>query len=272
MPSENAIGDYLRARRQVVAPADVGIAGGGRRRVPGLRREELAMLAGISTNYLVRLEQGRDQNPSPQVLGALSRALQLDAEATDHLHALAGPPPAVRPPAPAHEVPNGIAQLLASWHDTPAVVQNRLGTVVAANSLATALAPTLFEAGRNTVRSVFLDPAIQELFVDAARVAESAAAGLRSQAGPTVDDPELAELVGDLSIRSAEFRRLWARHEVRRRPSSGSTRFAHPSIGAIELRFEKLEIVDAGLTLVVYHARPGTDSARALALLKTIAA
>jgi transcriptional regulator with XRE-family HTH domain len=271
---DNPIGEYLRARREQLAPEDAGVATYGRRRVPGLRREELAMLAGISTNYLVRLEQGRDRQPSTQVLGALARALHLDDEATRHLHALATPQAARRPPAPRIErVPTGIRQLIAGWHDTPALVQGRYSDVLAVNALATALAPTLYVPGANGVRAVFLDPAVRELYVDYDRIAETVVAGLRAHAGPEVDDPGLVDLVGELSVKSERFRELWARHEVRARPSGGTSRFDHPQVGPMELRYEKLEITGSGgLTLIVYHAEPGTPSAQALALLGTVAA
>jgi transcriptional regulator with XRE-family HTH domain len=143
MPRENLIGEYLRARRELVRPEDIGVHDiGGRRRVAGLRRSEVALLAGVSTEYYVRLEQGRDQHPSPQVLDALARALQLDEYATAHLHLLANTPTARRRKGPRPEkAPARIAQLIQSWTETPAFVEGRYTDVLAANSLATALAP-----------------------------------------------------------------------------------------------------------------------------------
>src|ERR1700756_4658978 len=149
----NALGEYLRARRELVSPESAGIRHIGRRRVPGLRRDELSLLAGVSTDYYVRLEQGRDRNPSPQVLDALARALQLDDEATAHLHALAGHERRVRRSGQRPErVPPSILQLIAGWHETPAFVQGRRLDVLAANRLATALSPHL-TPGVNQLRA-----------------------------------------------------------------------------------------------------------------------
>jgi len=147
MQSGNALGEYLRARRELVSPESAGIPHIGRRRVPGLRRDELSLLAGVSTDYYVRLEQGRDRNPSPQVLDALARSLQLDDEATAHLHALAGHERRVRRSGQQPErVPPSIQQLIAGWHDMPAFVQGRRLDVLAANPLATALSPQFTRA------------------------------------------------------------------------------------------------------------------------------
>src|SRR6476619_4121274 len=156
MPTTNAIGEYLRARRELVQPEDVGVQDLGRRRTPGLRREEVAMLAGVSSDYYIRLEQGRDQHPSVQVLDALARALQLDDDATAHLHALATPVARRRrrsTPRP-EKVPTGIAQLIATWHETPAYVYGRYMDVLAANALATALGPH-YVPGTNMLRAAF---------------------------------------------------------------------------------------------------------------------
>ncbi len=273
MPDENLIGEYLRARRELVRPEDVGISDlGGRRRVAGLRREEVAMLAGVSSDYYVRLEQGRDQHPSPQVLDALARALQLDDDATAHLHRLANPPTRRRrKTARLAKVPTGILQLIASWSQTAAYVQGRYMDVLAANPLATALAPYVAE-GNNLVRSAFLDTRVRDMHGDWEYLTESTVADLRALVGPDVDDPRLNELVGELSVRSERFRRLWARHDVRQK-RSGTTRIDHPLVGPLELTFQKLQILDTdGQTLVVYQAAPGSASAQALALLGATAA
>lgn len=269
MDGANVIGEYLRARRELVQPADAGLGQpGNRRRVPGLRREEVAMLAGVSADYYVRLEQGRDQHPSPQVLDALARALQLDDDATAHLHALAAPVARRRrrsAPRP-EKVPAGIAQLIATWHETPAYVYGRYMDVLAANALATALAPQ-YVPGTNMLRAAFLDPRIRDLYRDWERVTASAVAALRALVGPDVDDPRLNELVGELSVRSERFRELWARHDARPK-RSGATRIEHPQVGPLELAYEKLPIPDADRqTLCIYHAAPGSRSAQALALL-----
>jgi transcriptional regulator with XRE-family HTH domain len=274
MAHENVIGEYLRARRELVHPEDVGLpeVSINRRRVPGLRREEVAMLAGVSTDYYIRLEQGRDQHPSEQVLDALARALQLDEDATAHLHRIASPPARRRRRSQRPErVPAGILRLIASWNETPAYVHGRYMDVLAANPMATALAPYYAE-GENTVRAAFFDPRVRDMYGDWDRVTESAVASLRARVGPDVDDPRLNELVGELSVRSERFRQLWARHDVR--PKRGGTaRVEHPLVGPLELGYEKLPIPDTDRqTLVVYHAEPGSRSAQGLALLASAAA
>jgi transcriptional regulator with XRE-family HTH domain len=238
--------------------------------VPGLRREEVAMLAGVSTDYYIRLEQGRDQHPSQQVLDALARALQLDDDATAHLGRLATPPTRRRRKSPRPEkVPSGILQLIESWSQTPAYIQGRYMDVLAANPLATALAPYHVE-GENLVRVAFLDPRLRAKNWE--RVTETTVASLRALVGPDVDDPRLNELVGELSVRSERFRQLWARHDVRPK-RSGTTRIDHPLVGPLELSYEKLPIPDTDRqTLVVYHAAPGSPSAQGLALLASAAA
>jgi transcriptional regulator with XRE-family HTH domain len=274
MQPGNALGDYLRARRELVSPESAGISHIGRRRVPGLRRDELSLLAGVSTDYYVRLEQGRNRNPSAQVLDALARALQLDDEATAHLHALAGPETRVRRSARRPErVPPSIQQLIAGWPDTPAFVQGRRLDVLAANPLATALSPQ-FTPGVNLLRTAFLDPAVRTLYRDQwESLAQSAIAGVRALLGPDVDDPLLNELVGELSVRSDHFRTLWARHDIRARMSGGTRRMHHPEVGELDLHYENLQIAGTdGQTLIVYHADPGSPTAQALALLSTLTA
>ena len=275
MLSGNALGEYLRARRELISPQRAGIKHIGRRRVPGLRRDELSLMAAVSTDYYVRLEQGRDRNPSPQVLDALARALQLDDEATAHLHALAGPERRARPSGDQPErVPPSIEQLIAGWHDTPAFVQGRRLDVLAANPLATALSP-LFTAGVNLLHRTFLDPAVRTLYGDQwESLAHTTIAGVRALIGPEVDDdPLLNELVGELSVRSDHFRRLWARHDVRSRVSGGTRRMYHPQVGELDLHYENLQIAGTDRqTLIVYHADPGSHTAQALTLLATLAA
>jgi transcriptional regulator with XRE-family HTH domain len=273
MQRENPIGEYLRARRELVRPEDVDLPGtGNRRRVQGLRREEVAMLAGVSSDYYVRLEQGRDQHPSASVLDALARALQLDDYATAHLHRLAAPPTRRRRKSPRPEkAPAGILRLIATWRETPAHVYDRYMDVLAANALATAVAP-YHAAGENLVRAAFLDPRVRDMYDDWEAVTASTVAGLRALVGPDVDDPRLNELVGELSVRSERFRQLWARHDVRPK-RSGTSLLDHPQVGRLELRYEKLPIPDTNCqTLVIYHAEPGSASAQALAQLGTAAA
>ncbi|MBQ0978770.1 helix-turn-helix domain-containing protein [Micromonospora sp. M61] len=265
------LGEYLRARRELIRPGDVGLPAHGRRRVPGLRREEAALLAGISVDYYLRLEQGRDRHPSTQVLDALARALMLDAEAAAHLYGLARPAPA-RPAARRQErVPLGIRQLVGSWSETPAFVHGRHLDVLLANPLATALAP-IFTAGVNLLRAVFLDPSVPALYPALTAVAANAVAGLRAQVGAEVDDPRLTELVEELTAGSERFRRLWARHDVTVRAGGGLRVFRHPQVGELELRYEKFTISGTTQSLVVYHAEPGGPSARSLARLARSAA
>jgi transcriptional regulator with XRE-family HTH domain len=269
MPATNVIGEYLRARRELVQPEDVGLQNLGRRRTPGLRREEVAMLAGVSADYYIRLEQGRDQHPSTQVLDALARVLRLDEEATAHLHGLAQPPPRRRRRSSRPErAPDAVVQMITSWPTTPAYIFGRYLDVLSANPLASALAPW-FTAGENLVRGAFLDPRRRELRPDWERSLGGTVAALRANVGADIDDPRLTELVGELSLRSEQFRQLWARHDARPK-GSGTTVMHHPQVGRLELSYTKFPIPDTDrLTLSIYHAAPGSPSERALALLAT---
>jgi len=240
------------------------------RRTPGLRREEVATLAGVSADYYLRLEQGRDRNPSPQVLEALAGVFGLDAAATQYLLSLSATRPA-RPRRPHREVvPAGIRQLL----DTialPAFVENRMFEVLAANPLATALSPTI-RAGENRLRAMFLDAAERDLHLDWERATAGMVASFRASLGTDVDDPRIAQLVGELSLASERFRRLWARHDVKALVGAPA-RMRHPRVGMLELRREKLTIGDTGgQLLVIYHAEPGSAGAEALALLGSVVA
>lgn len=264
------LGEYLRARRELVDPADAGLRVMGVRRTPGLRREEVATLAGISADYYLRLEQGRDRNPSPQVLEALARVFGLDATATGYLLSL----PAARPAPPRRPrretVPAGIRQLLGVLGQ-PAFVENRMLDVLAANPLATALSPAI-RPGENRLRSLFLDPGERDLHPDWEQAIGGMVASFRASLGPDTGDPRIAQLVGELSLASEPFRRLWARHDVKAL-GGGLTRIAHPQVGLLELRREKLAIGGTdGQLLAIYHAEPGSPSARSLALLGSLAA
>jgi transcriptional regulator with XRE-family HTH domain len=272
MEHGNALGEFLRARRASVDPSDRGIAVSGHRRVKGLRREELAFLAGISVAYLIRLEQGRDQNPSPQVLDALARALDLDDDATLHLHVLAGSGGSRRRATTrAERVRPALQHMIDRSIGTPAIVLGRRLDVLAANEAARALHPSFCE-GVNLAEAVFLDERARALYVDLDRVLADTVASLRSLGGDDLDDPRLVDLVGRLSLESAEFRRLWARHDVRRK-GSGVKRFDHPLVGRIELAYESFEVTGAARQmLVAYHAAPGSDDERALELITTTSA
>jgi transcriptional regulator with XRE-family HTH domain len=258
------LGDYLRARRELVRPREVGLPEGERRRVPGLRREEVALLAGISVEYYLRLEQGRDQHPSDQVLDSLASALRLDTEAAGHLHRLAHPGRRRRTERP-EQVGAGVRNLIGNWTTTPAYVLGRCSDVLAANATAVALSPH-FAPGSNTLRAAFLEPDMRTLYRDWDEMTAKVVPYLRSVIGTDIEDPRLIDLIGELNVRSERFRTLWARHDVRLK-TSGLTRLLHPRVGPLDLRYEKLELPGAGQMLITYHADPGSESERRLLLL-----
>ncbi|WP_371409540.1 helix-turn-helix transcriptional regulator [Micromonospora zamorensis] len=260
MKGENALGDFLSARRGRVRPDEAGLTSFGRRRVPGLRRDELAHLAGVSQHYLTRLEQGKDRNPSPQVLNALANALRLNPDERAHLTALADAPPhGVEHTA----VSDAVQQLIDSWSQTPAYVRDRRFDVLAANKLAMALSP-LYTPGQNLIRGVFLDPAARALFPDWAQIAAQSAAALRAEADPR--DPATADLISSL-LTDSVFRDSWALHDVQ--PTRDEVkRFNHPVVGPLTLRRETLAIAGAeGQVIIAYQAAPDAPAAQALARL-----
>lgn len=268
MANPGPLGEYLRARRELLDPTAVGMRVVGVRRTPGLRREELAMLAGISTDYYLRLEQGRDRNPSRQVVEALARALRLDDAATAYLVGLSGgaqrPSGRPRPPRRA-TVPVGIRELLGTI-GVPAFVEDRRFDILACNPLATALDPTI-EVGANRLRTMFLDDRAVELWGDQPRTRRDIVASFRSSIGTELDDARTQLIVGELSLVSEEFRRLWARHDVAVL-GGGPAHLEHPLVGPMDLRRHKFPIGGTdGLLLAVYHAAPGTAAAAAVARL-----
>ena len=265
----NALGEYLRARRELIDPADAGLPVVGVRRTPGLRREEVATLAGISVDYYLRLEQGRDRKPSAQVLEALARVFRLDAAATEYLLSLAADRPVIAARRPRREVVSaGIRQLL-DVINLPAFVESRTFDVLAANRLATAVSPNI-RPGANRLRTLFLDPDEHDLYPEWAKAARGLVAGFRASVGSDVDDPRIVQLVGELSLASEQFRRLWARHDVTAL-AGGSLRLHHPQVGLLELRREKLPLADSGgQILAIYHAEAGSESAHALSLLGSL--
>lgn len=260
MATDNALGEFLKARRGRVPPSRANPPAVGRRRVAGLRRDELAGLAGISEPYLTRLEQGIDRHPSPQVLRALARALELDADASAYLLALADPDPA-RPTET--EVSAEVHQLLDTWAGSPAYVRNRRFDVLAANKWARALAP-MYEPGHNLVREVFLHPGARRLFPDWQQIAAQTAAALRAESDPR--DPRTERLVAELEG-DEDFRRLWAVHDAR--PARDELkRFVHPVVGELALRRQALTVGGAEhQVIIVYQAAPGSSSESALARL-----
>jgi transcriptional regulator with XRE-family HTH domain len=259
----SALGDFLRARREQIRPEDVGLDSGPRRRVPGLRREELAMLAGISVDYYLRLEQGRDEHPSAQVLDAIARALRLDVKATEHLHRLAGLRAAHGPRPVAETAADGLDQLIDQI-PLPALVANRYQDVLAANAIARALSPG-FAPGENFLRWRLLAPAARDFFVDWDEATEVAVSGLRESAAGDLSDPRLRALIDELSACSDRFRELWARADVGYR--TGILHMRHPLAGDLYLRRTRLSVPDSDVQVFVYYPEPGSDSAKALKAL-----
>ncbi|MFM9918620.1 helix-turn-helix transcriptional regulator [Lacisediminihabitans sp. H27-G8] len=275
MQPGNQFGEFLRARRELLTPEDVGLPATGRRRIQGLRREEAALVSGLSPEDYLRLEQGVEQNPTDDVLDALTRALKLDDDAAASLRDLARPAPVEHdalPIAP-DEAPEGLAGVIDTWPHQVAWIEGRLTEVLSANPLARALSPR-FAPGTNLMRSVFLDPASRELYPQWDRMLVATVARLRTLIGPDIDDPALTQLVGELSVRSGEFRALWGAAELPADVDS-ITRITHPQVGALELETERLAIGTPGgsdtRSLVILHARPGSESETALRRLAAIA-
>jgi len=268
--AENQLGEYLRARRELVRPEDVGLPASGVRRVAGLRREEVALLAGISADYYLRLEQGRDRNPSVQVVESIARVLLLDEPATRHLLQLAVPVPRRRRRVRRDVVPAGTLRLLDRV-GVPAYVEGRYFDVLAANELAAALSPNLSK-GRNRLRDLFLDPAEQAMQQDWPDLAPKIVARLREAVGTDTDDERVERLVGELSLASDRFRTLWARHDVNL-GTPHVTHLLHPQVGELELDMEKLSVVGTDRQmLVLLHADAASPTGERLALLASLAA
>jgi transcriptional regulator with XRE-family HTH domain len=268
-PKASALGDYLRARREQVRPEDVGLAAGTRRRVAGLRREELATLAGISSAYYLRLEQGRDTRPSAQVVDALARALQLDVKATEYLHRLASARGGRRPPSVGETIADGLDQLIDQF-PMPALVASKCQDVLAANPCAQALSPG-FAPGQNFLRWRLLDPAARKLYVDWDEATEIAVSGLRDLVGSDTTDPRLRALIDELSTASPRFRELWARADVGYRP--GIIHMRHPQVGELYLHRTSLHVPHpGGQHLLIFYAEPGSESAKALEELRSLSA
>ncbi|GAB3648069.1 helix-turn-helix transcriptional regulator [Glycomyces tarimensis] len=265
------LGDYLRARRAQVTPEAAGIASHGTRRVPGLRREEVAMLAKVSFDYYVRLEQGRENSPSAQVLESLSRALQLDDDARLHLYRVAGLAPGAPAGAAPERVDPQLLRLMDMWPQNPAIVLGRAYDVLAGNRLAYALFDD-FGEGSNLLLKVFLDPDARRFYPDWELVAANTVAGFRMLQGNDPHDPRLGEILRTLTERSPDFVRLWERHDARGKRVERK-RFNHRDVGALTLSMQAFDVKSSpGQELIVYQAEPGSTSAEALALLGTLAA
>lgn len=271
---------FLRTRRERITPEQAGLpAYGGNRRVKGLRREEVAMLAGVSVDYYVRMERGNLGGASEGVLDALIRALQLDGAEGDHLLALARQSSAAvrtrRRPATPRTVRPAIQQMLDAITDAPAWVRNGRHDLIAMNPLGRALySPVLADPRRpaNTVRFTYLDPAARDFFVDWEQISRDAAAMLRLEAGDNPHDKALIALVGELSTQSEIFRQHWASHDVRFH-RSGQKRLRHPVVGELDLDYESMELPsEPGLRLNVYTAAAASPTADGLQLLASWAA
>lgn len=278
MDHRSEVRAFLSTRRDRLTPDQAGLpAYGGNRRVPGLRREEVALLAGVSVDYYTRLERGDLSGASDSVLDALARALQLDEAETAHLHDLArtanASPAARRPRKKTEAVRPSIQRLMDAMTDAPAILRNNYFDYVAANPLGRALyAPVFADPAPNSARFAFLDPASQEFYPEWEKNTQELVAAMRGEAGRNPFDKKLSDLVGELSTRSERFRTLWAAHNVRFH-RSGVKRIHHPVIGDLELTYEAFELpADPGLTLSTYTAEPGTASADALRMLASWAA
>ncbi|WP_345432879.1 helix-turn-helix transcriptional regulator [Actinoallomurus vinaceus] len=268
------LGRFLRARRTQVTPAEVGLTiGPGLRRTPGLRREELSTLAGVSIDYYTRLERGKETRPSPSVVDALARALRLDEEEHEHLRELAlraarqAPEP---PTAPSRTVRPGVKLLLDSLRPNPAYVVSRTMDLLACNPAALRLFAGMEDwpvKQRNIARFVFLHPAARDLFDDWDNQVRGCVARLRALAGTDPDAPDLAQLVGELLLKSPEFARLWERYEVKARPHGRKT-YHHPEVGDLTLGFQSMQLEGTpGHRLNAYYAEPGSPEYDAIVLL-----
>ena len=276
--SRAEIRDFLATRRARISPEQVGLpAGGGRRRVPGLRREEVAVLAGVSPDYYTRLEKGHIRGVSDDVLDAVARALQLTEAEQNHVFNLArAANPARRPRSrPRTQIPASLQRVLDSMTGTAAFVRNGRLDLLATNQLSRALySPVLDEPAHrgNIARFNFLDSRAADYFPDFDGSMRTTVALLRTEAGRDPHDKQLTDLVGELATRSAEFRTRWAAHDVRTH-RGGRKQFRHPVVGYLELDYDAMELPAApGLVLTAFSAEPGTASADALALLASWAA
>jgi hypothetical protein len=267
------LASFLRVRREALRPADVGLVPGARRRTPGLRREEVALLANMSTDYYERLEQSRGPNPSEALVACIARALRLSTDERDHLYVLAGyVPPAVQHPS--GYVDPGLMFVLDSLGTVPAIVTDDLTTVLAQNPLGAALLGSMVgDAGRadNTIWQWFASPASRDIYlpVDQPKLGRAFVADLRASVYRRGNDPVAAALVSDLLELSPEFGSLWELHEVASLRSSLKT-YQHPQVGVLEMQCDVVLSPDTGRRLIVLRPQPGTDSAERLDLLRVV--
>ncbi|MDT0549989.1 MULTISPECIES: helix-turn-helix transcriptional regulator [Streptomyces] len=273
------LGRFLRARRAGISPAEAGLAvASGPRRTSGLRREELATLAGISVDYYTRLERGKETRPSPSVVDSLARALRLEEDEHEHLRGLAvraasttPEPPAV----PSRTVRPGVKLLLESLRPNPAHVVSRTNDLLAANPGGLRLLAGIEEwpaRQRNIARYVFLHPTARDLFHDWATQVRGCVARLRALAGTDPDAPDLTRLAGELLVKSPEFARLWERYDIKGN-SHGRKTFHHPEVGDLTLGYQTMELEGTpGHRLITYYAQPGSAEYDALVLLDMLGA
>jgi len=276
--SRNDVREFLATRRARITPQEAGLATYGRRRVPGLRREEVAMLAGVSTDYYARLERGNLAGVSDSVLEAIAGALHLDEAERAHLYDLArvaNATPRSRRRPTGRQVRPGVQRVLDGMTALPAIVLNGRLDLLAANPLGCALySPAYAHPTRpvNLARFAFLNPQATALYSNWDEAANTTVAMLRTEAGRNPYDRELSDLIGELSTRSETFRDRWAAHNVRLH-RTGAKRFHHPAVGDLNLTFEVMELsADTGLTLTAYSAEPDTPSHDGLTLLASWAA
>jgi transcriptional regulator with XRE-family HTH domain len=279
MTNGSELGIFLKARRAAVQPEDVGLpTGTGLRRTPGLRREEVAILAGVSVDYYTRLERGKETNPSPAVVDALARILRLNPDEHRHLRDLTEN--AARPARQVEQrqsrtrtVRQGPLVLMESLRPNPAYIVSRTNDVLAANPAGLALFPGLADypaKQRNITRYIFLNPAAKELYPEWEKLVPRSVAYLRSRAGADPDDPDLVKLIGELVVKSKEFARLWERYEVVN-VGQGTKAFQHPDVGPMTLDYEAMELANTGgQRMIAYYAIPGTPDHDAVTLLDMI--
>ncbi|MFE7423454.1 helix-turn-helix domain-containing protein [Rhodococcus sp. NPDC057529] len=268
------LGVFLRSRRDRLSPEEVGLVrGGGLRRTPGLRREELAALAGISIDYYVRLERGTERRPSPAVIDSLARALQLDDEELAHLRELATQADrhaTAANVATSRHVPLGVILILENLRPFPAYVTNRIGDVLASNPGGIRMLAGISEwpaTQRNVARFAFLHPGARDLYVNWEAQLNGVVAGLRRLAAVEPDARDLRSLVGELLVKSPEFARLWERYDVTRY-KQGSKTLRHPDVGDLKVNYQVMRLEGAdGHSLLSYYAKPGTPEHDAFLIL-----
>jgi transcriptional regulator with XRE-family HTH domain len=264
MPSPHPLGDYLRARRELISPDEAGLpVGAGRRRVAGLRRSEVAALAGISNEYYVKLEQGREVHPTDQVLDALSRALKLDATARSYLHSLVRPLDRRVQPVPL-PVLERTRWLIESWPMTAAMILSRHSDIVATNRLMSSLIRG-YRPGGNAMVSLLLDPELRELYLDWEGLSSRSIALMRSQVALDPSRVRAQQLIAQLTRDSDRFRELWHRHDIGGM-TEGEHPMNHPLVGALTLHYAHFPLAGTDAhTIFLYYAAPGSPSEAALA-------